>query len=386
MAVEVESQGFFSRLVGSIAGIGFGLLLLLVGPGLLFWNEGRAVKTAAAIAEGASSAVHVDAETIDPSHDGALVHVNGRAVAPEPVQLGAFGISVDGLAVEQIVEMYQWDEDVDRETKKKLGGKKETVKTYTYEQVWSDDLIDSSKFHEEGHRNPTSMPWQSGEQVAEVVTVGAFTLDDTLKGMLSGSEEVPATEAVLATFNEKNPGRQAVVHQGALYVGDPSTPTIGDVRIRFAQTPEGPVSVLGRQSGGTLGRYETSNGYAVHALAMGTRDMQSMFDSQTSSNNVLTWVLRPLGMGIVFVGFLSLFGPIRVMADVIPFVGQMAGCMIFVVAGFGTIACSLPTIGVAWIFYRPLLGIALLLIGAFFLFLVVGSFAAVAMRSRAQAA
>lgn len=386
MATEVETQGFFSRLAGSVVGIGFGLLLLVVGPGLLFWNEGRAVKTAAAIAEGASSAVHVEADRVDAANDGGLVHVNGRAEAPQPVKAsGGFGVEVDALALERTVEMFQWDEDVDTETKKQVGGKKKKIKTYSYERVWSDDLLDSARYHEAGHDNPRGMPYESEEIVADVVEVGAFQLDDTLKGMLSGEQGVAFDTTMLSAYNTAHPERPGVVHQGALYLGDPAQPKIGDVRIRFTQIPEGPVSVLGRQSGSVLGRYETSNGYAVHDVKMGTVDMASMFSAQESANSALTWILRPLGMGLVFIGFVSLLGPIRVMADVIPFIGQMAGCMIFVVAGFGSLACSLPTMGVAWVFYRPLIGGSLLCLGAFFLMLVVAAFG-FAIRARTSEA
>ena len=38
---EVTSQSWFGRIGGAIKGILIGFILLIVGVGLLFWNEGR---------------------------------------------------------------------------------------------------------------------------------------------------------------------------------------------------------------------------------------------------------------------------------------------------------------------------------------------------------
>ena len=47
MAVtEVTKTSYGQRVGSSFRGIGSGILLLIVGTVLLWWNEGRAVKTA----------------------------------------------------------------------------------------------------------------------------------------------------------------------------------------------------------------------------------------------------------------------------------------------------------------------------------------------------
>jgi hypothetical protein len=108
---------------------------------------------------------------------------------------------------------------------------------------------------------------------------------------------------------------------------------------------------------------------------MGTKTMSEMFEAQEATNGVIAWLLRALGAFMVFLGITFVLGPVRVFADVIPFAGRIAGVMIGVVALLGTGACTLPTIGIAWVFYRPLLGIALLLLGAVFLAAVLGAIA-----------
>ena len=88
MAVtETTTESWGSRLGGSIKGVAIGGALFIAGIPLLFWNEGRAVKTAKALEEGASVCVKLpNADTVDATMDGKLVHVTGTAVTDE--QLG----------------------------------------------------------------------------------------------------------------------------------------------------------------------------------------------------------------------------------------------------------------------------------------------------------
>ncbi len=55
-----------------------GLMAIATVP-TLFFNEGRAVKTAHALAEGAAAVVAVDANQLDQLNEGKLVHLSGRA-------------------------------------------------------------------------------------------------------------------------------------------------------------------------------------------------------------------------------------------------------------------------------------------------------------------
>jgi hypothetical protein len=133
--------------MGLIKSAFFGLLLVIAACVLLFWAEGRAVKTARALEEGAGLVISVDAGTIDPSHEGALVHISG-SVKPQGVPADErLGIAAEGaVTLSRNVEMYQWKEtsrDVER-----TGSDGKTTKTtvYDYEKVWSESAIDSSTF------------------------------------------------------------------------------------------------------------------------------------------------------------------------------------------------------------------------------------------------
>lgn len=100
-----------------------------------------------------------------------------------------------------------------------------------------------------------------------------------------------------------------------------------------------------------------------------------MFESAQRSNAMMTWILRAVGFFAMFVGLAMLFAPIAVFGDVVPLVGSVLGAGVGIVAGFLAAFFAIGTIAVAWITYRPVLGVILLLlaVGAVFLLVRVAS-------------
>ncbi|MBP3531846.1 MAG: hypothetical protein J6K25_11805, partial [Thermoguttaceae bacterium] len=174
----VESWG--SRLGSSMKGVLAGFLFVLAAIALLFWNEGRTVNRAKALNEGASAVITVDAAKVDPQNDGKLVHVSGEVATADVLEDLKFGVSVNAIKLVRKVESFQWKENEQSTTKRGSGGSQETTTTYTYEKVWSPDLINSSAFKEAGHENPTTRPVEGAEFVASNVSLGAFRLSADL--------------------------------------------------------------------------------------------------------------------------------------------------------------------------------------------------------------
>ncbi len=54
--------------------------------------------------------------------------------------------------------------------------------------------------------------------------------------------------------------------------------------------------------------------------------------------------------------------PLRLIVDVLPILGEIVALEMGLVAGLIAFICALVTIAVAWIFYRPILGVTLLVI------------------------
>src|SRR5688500_14793884 len=103
---ETTQTGWLSRIGNSIKGVLFGAILFVAAFPLLWWNEGRSVKTAKSLAEGEKVAVHVEPNKVEAANDGKLVHMSGRAEAKDVVKDDVFGVSAPGLVkVKRLVEL-----------------------------------------------------------------------------------------------------------------------------------------------------------------------------------------------------------------------------------------------------------------------------------------
>lgn len=367
MAVTVvTNQSWFSRLGNSIVGSLIGLLLVIGMVGLLFWNEGRAVKTAKALAEGAGAVVTVDAKAVDPANEGKLIAIAGPA-KPEGVPEDALmGVRAEGaVGLERSVEMYQWRETQKSETRTKLGGGTETVTTYDYEKGWYSDPQNSSSFKEPaGHQNPQfSVRGESFEVPA--VTVGAFTLEGSRVAYLGADSALtPDAEAPRRIAQALGTGRPGALTGDTVYVGyAPSSPQIGDMRVKFTRADLKEVSVAGAQSGNGIKAWTSSNGREIFLAKAGIAPAAELFADAIASNKVLTWILRAVGLVLMAIGFSLMFAILGVIGDVIPFVGSIVRAGTGLIALFLTAILGSATIAIAWIFYRPLIGLAILAAG-----------------------
>ncbi len=357
---EVTTQSWFSRIKDSIKGILAGILMILIGIGLLFWNEGRTVKQKRALEEGQGIVMSVDASQVNADNDGKLIHISGEAVTEEVLQDPQFGISENAIHLSRRVEMYQWKEDQKSEKKKKLGGSEETVTTYTYNKEWSSSVNNSSSFKKpEGHENPTSKLYDDFSVSAVKVHVGGFELPSSLINMIGGNTPIQI-EGVVDPASIEN----ALISNNTLYIGSGNiqNPEVGDCRITFSVVKPKQVSIVGKQTGNSLESYITSNDRGILLLESGNVSAENMFKNALSSNSTLGWILRLVGIVLIVFGFVALFKPLSVLADVVPFIGNIVGFGTGILAFILGISISLLTIAIAWIFYRPWVGIPLLII------------------------
>lgn len=363
MVTVKTRKNIFTRLKESIGGILFGILLFLVAFPVLFLNEGRAVNTSKALAEGAAAVVSINASDASAAKDGALVHLSAEATTDETLRDPVFGAAAKALALHRKVEMFQWVESSNTRTAEKLGGTEETVTTYTYAREWSKTHQDSNRFQEtRGHENPPSLPYSNERFAAKTVRVGAFNLSEALKNQLSGAVSLPAQEAMLEALPAELRSR-AKISAEAIYIGEnPSSPAIGDLKISFQVIKPSTVSVIAATQNNDLVEYTTSNGRKLAMLSMGPRTAETMFEAAEQGNRTLTWILRFVGLLMMFIGISAIFRPLAVMASVIPFMGRIVGAGTSLVAGAIAAFFSLITIAMGWIIYRPLLGILLLVV------------------------
>ena len=379
MSQVVTHESWPGRLGGSIKGVVAGLLLFAISFPTLFLNEGRAVNTAKALQEGATFVVEASSQTINPEHEGKFVHVIDQARTDAILEDDLFGISVNAIRLHRRVEMLQWKENQEQQTRTKLGGGTETVTTYTYEQEWSPELINSSRFQEAtAHHNPNHMPFEQLTKEAADVFVGSFRLPKALLQQIDVSEplEVKLEDVQKEWAEGLRPYRDDATSENGFYWSRASGgtgPQLGDVRILFSATLPLDVSIMAQQLRDTFTPFLTSNGRQLNMLAIGTVTADQMIATAAAENSLWTWVLRVVGSALMFTGLCLIARPLSVLADVLPPIGSVVemgtGLVALLVAG----ALSLTTISFAWLFYRPLIGVPLLMVG-------IGLFALLAMK------
>lgn len=356
---EVTTTSWFERIKNSLSAIIFGIVLFLAAFFLLFWNEGRSVHRAQALEAGEKAVIAVDNNIINPENEGKLIHITGKTEVTETLQDASFGISAQAIKLQRVVEMYQWQEHTHSETKEKIGGGEETVTTYTYDKSWSEHLIDSNGFHiPEGHQNPSSFTFEQARFIAEKVTLGAFRLSEALISRLGNYQKIDLDKE---TLEDKIP-QGLNITSNYIYKGNALVPEIGDERISFKAVYPSDISIIAQQHQDSFAQYKTKTG-EILLLQQGLKTPEEMFQAAKAQNNLVTWLLRLAGVAMMYFGLMMILGVIRTIASVIPFLGSIVGAGLHLISLAISISFSLITIAIAWMYYRPLVGIILIIVG-----------------------
>ena len=360
---ELTNQPIFGRIGNSIVGMLFGFLLVIGSIVLLFWNEGRAVATAKSLREGAATVIDVPADNVNSANESKLIHVTGETSVTDPLQDPIFNVSEKALRLRRNIEVYVWKEKKESKSRDKIGGGKETTTTYSYEKAWSPDLIKSSSFKSaEDHQNPPRLEIPKKEFVATDATLGQFRLTPQIIGKVSGDETLEATNDQLSQVSE-NFQSKLKVDGNQYYLGtDPGNPEIGDEKISFGVLRPGTLSVVAAQTKQSFTPYVTTNEREIELVETGNVSAAQMFAHAQAANRTLTWILRVVGFAAMFFAGMLVLGPISAMARILPFLGSLVELGFAIVSFFLSAIMSLLVIAVAWIVYRPILGIALILI------------------------
>jgi hypothetical protein len=362
--VETTSTSWFSRLGSSFKNIFIGFLLIVGAIILLFWNEGRAVRTEQNLKEGFSVVVSVSPNKKDLKNEGKLIHFSGMTKSPNLLTDGEFGISASALKMQRVVEIYLWKEESKSKTVQKLGGGTETTTTYTYSKDWSDKLIDSSSFKEaETHQNPSIKLFSDQEWIAQGVTVGEYAISEDLLSALSGYQTFPIPQEMFDAKNTTASAQLQLVGNIIYYqTNNITTPEIGNTRINYKIIPPQDISVIYKQSGEMLVPYKTKNGSTISMIQLGKLTAEEMFKNAQESNKTMTWILRFIGALLLFIGFQMILGVLPVVGSVIPFIGNIIGAGVGLVSGLLTIIVGSVVIAIAWITYRPFIAVILFIV------------------------
>ncbi len=377
---ETTTTSYGGRIGKALKGIVGGFIAFLAGTALLFWNEGNFIKTQKALREAQGATVVVESvESLDPQLNGKLIHASHKAETDDILVDNQFGVKENAIAIKRQVEFYQYEENASKEKRDKLGGGEEEITTYTYKLGWKSKAIDSSNFKDPDYRgrNYTLVNPTSQNVYAKSVKFGAYQLPEFFIQAIGGDEpaEVKLGEEQIAEI-QKNAVRNlrgadaneaitpTLVHisENTIYIGaNPTSPKVGDVRITLTKVLPKDVSLIGKVNGSTFGQFIAKNGKKVARLETGIVSAEEMFANAQAENTMLTWMLRLVGVLLVCGGLRGIFGILEALAKVVPFLGDVVGAGVGLVCTVVGVAWSLIWIAIGWVFYRPLVGIPLLI-------------------------
>lgn len=250
-------------------------------------NEWRLAARLGALDAAADGVVALGPEDAPPQADAARpVWLAGPARAEGRLRDPLFpSVSADGLRLDRLAETRQW-----RELRENRGGDRNT----RYEQVWSAVPINSALFQQRAeHANPSELPLEPASFPAADARLGRHRLSPELLAPLPATSTLePGRSGPLDAL-----GRRFAPAADWLATGDPASPRIGDVRVRWVYVAEGTVSVLGAHDGASLVPWLTPSGETVALAARGEVPPEAMLDTAGRSAWGEAWRLRLFAAG-----------------------------------------------------------------------------------------
>ena len=348
VVVKNEKQGFLGKMTNSFSGIIVGILLLFGGIGLLWWNEQNNVKNIKNVKELRDQVVDVSSASVKDEFDGKLIATSGKLdYNNDTITDSLFGVNAQTPVLVRTVEVYQWVESSET---------KDDTTTYTYSKEWSEKLVDSSDFNSpSGHENPAVKKYESERfETEETLKVGSYSLISSFKKLLPADKTVGIDETI------QLPEGYKIYNKYITNSADVESPVVGDIRISYTKNDYKEVSVLGKQTGDTIGEYTTKKNTNIKKIVSGETNGAGMINEIESANNMMKWIYRLLGTLLVVIAIGSILGPITTLIGYIPFLGKIVNSMIGVVSFLIGLAISLVVIAIAWFAARPIVSIILI--------------------------
>ncbi|MBO4673966.1 MAG: TMEM43 family protein [Bacteroidaceae bacterium] len=405
---ETKTTGYGTRVGNSLKSVLTGLVLLIGATILLFWNEFNYVKQDKKLDAAQEACVDMPKpDKKSAEFEGELVCATALATTDEVLTDTQFGISENAIGLSRKVEYFQWVEHSSEQKEDKLGGKEVTTTTYTYTQEWVSSPVNSGNFKDPDYQNK-NYTWaqvDNEEYWAENVAFGAYKLNESLIQSIRSTEavELNISMAMLESINKNVADTYAVrkglptaaatepavadsaktvipdsiaqdnkvdleyVHQAGnvLYYGrSANAPEIGDVRITFEKVVPAKVTIVSQVDGDTFKPYKTKQG-SYQTLVMGKKTSEEIFEAEHEANSMWTWILRIIGTLLVISGIRSLFSFVETLLKVVPFLSSLFAFGVGIIATIIGIVYSLIVIAIAWILARPLIGILILVVAGF---------------------
>ncbi len=342
--VKTETTGYFERIKNSIFGVFFGILLFMASFILLFMNEGRVD-----LSKVAKKSVEVPPTGVPTVNIGDFVSVTGNLTSPEKLGDRPYLMEGDFIALLRNTEMFAWVEKSETETKTNAGGSETRTTTYSYTKQWRSSPPNSSSFEQPtGHENPTKTI-EEAKFAVTTANVGDFKLDLNSLSYSTSNTVNLSSQNVAPEYQSQQSGNFIFQGKGTL-----QAPEIGDMRISYRSLPSNiQATVFGEFAAPQNLVPHDIRGLSVNRLLKGTREQA--IASLASSHKTMTWILRGVGFGMMWIGLTMMVEPLSVVLDFIPFIGGLSrnasGFVAFILAAI----LSSITILVSIVVHSPIM-------------------------------
>lgn len=178
---ETSYESYPKRVIGSIVVSIISIFFIYLVFILYIHIEHYAKLKQLGLSEAGRKVIAANCVLVNQDHHGKVVHMIGDLKSRQTIQEPIFRFRFKALKVVRKVEMYQWEEDVSTTETVMLGGDSVKRKTYSYDKVWSDELIDSSDFRKKKYKNPKSFKIEHDEFYVNNAYAGKFHFEPISK-------------------------------------------------------------------------------------------------------------------------------------------------------------------------------------------------------------
>ena len=137
---------------------------------------------------------------------------------------------------------------------------------------------------------------------------------------------------------------------------------MGDYRVQFSYAGRDgdEYTVVGRQAGRELRPYMTLAGEELLILHPGIRGAGEVFQNEHNNNRTSTWLYRLIGWFVMFLGLSCLSTMLEMLLDLHPPIRRVLVLDFSSLQFSVSVTLTLMILGCGWLWYRPLVGLAVL--------------------------
>lgn len=358
------------------------------------------------IDEGLGECIEINNGRAISETNGSLVCVHGELTSHQDAIDPTTGVTINNaLVLIRDIEYYQRIE-------------KKNDDQYIYEKGWYSSKIDSDNFENIEFRSKnerkTVSHYTDDKFTSNLISCGEYELNSELKGMINCEENLNLDKLsnILIDEIKSKTGKNVVICENYLYIkkhDNISKFNIGDIRIHY-RYQVGPklFTIVARQKNKSFEAYYGKNvkppeeSYELesnskteelnenliekknskeHAktyenkgicgtikkfmndsikiiwLFEGDIPLDKCFHMKLEQEHKITWLLRLFGFILMTLGVYLFFGPLLALVKWIPILGTLVSFIFFLVSLSIGLSLSLITISIAWLFYRPIIGL-----------------------------